>query len=559
MAIAKRPLTLDELGEAVSIEPCQSCFMPDRLINDTQSIVRWCHGLVALHDLDDAVQFTHSSVKEFFCSPDTDRVIIQGFHFRQDEADREFGGICATYLNFNDFKTQLVRLPKTGAFLDPMEVASHTLNTRAPSIVLNKARELLRTRSKSSSGTSRLLLPHAPKHADDAVARNYQFLEYASKFWLLHTTDFSPEQGELWALFQSLATERFPVLSEPNILALLHFSNDRLRSSRDVHLSKFDVSTPLHLDDNRVIDLRDHMFPHQHRALFRQCITQHWHINNLPLSLALVLRWKCFSFVRLLPPLARQAELPWLEAVTSLNDQVLAPTLQSAGTEWMIELTLTERSSLLAAILVRAPLPAAIMKLVQLGIDPYLDYDNDRYSTSTLLELLLRHSDMSSFQTVCQAIRASTAGFERKFARSGRTVLHVAAAEGVAEAITMLLEYGALVNATDNHGQTALHLAADEGNEEAMKILLEHGVPVNATDNHGRTALHLAVTRYEYSRRGVRSLLEAGASLDIRDMSGRVAFDCANKRLLRRIRADNADLISNSSKPLSDELERVQS
>lgn len=37
VAAAKRPLTLDELGEAISLEPYQTCFMPERLVNNPKA------------------------------------------------------------------------------------------------------------------------------------------------------------------------------------------------------------------------------------------------------------------------------------------------------------------------------------------------------------------------------------------------------------------------------------------------------------------------------------------------------------------------------------------
>jgi hypothetical protein len=48
MAVAKRPLTTEELGEAISIEPCQPYFMRERMINKPTNIIRWCHGLAVL-------------------------------------------------------------------------------------------------------------------------------------------------------------------------------------------------------------------------------------------------------------------------------------------------------------------------------------------------------------------------------------------------------------------------------------------------------------------------------------------------------------------------------
>ena len=402
MAIAKRPLTLDELGEAVSIEPCQPCFMPESLVNDTRGIIRWCHGLVALHDLDDALQFTHSSVKEFFCSPDTEEVILRGFHFRPNEADRKFGKVCITYLDFDDFKTQLVKPSSPGAFLnlDPLIVASHTLRTGPSSIVLNGAKDLLRKRSKSTSATRKLLLPQT----NQAITRDYKFLDYASEFWLSHTTRFSPEQDRVWSIFLKLAEERHLVLSEA------------------------DTITSLCSLDKQVSPSRDYMFIYQHQGLFFQWMARHWNKKDLSAILTLVLRWQCYSFVQILPPLAEQSGSSWQEAVLSLEPQTLAPIIHDAGPEWLKSLTTPQRSALLAKLnLIEddfVPV-ASRLALIRLGIDPYHEY-NTRGMTITLLERLICDMDLKPLEIVCENMLASGVSFQRKITPRGGTAIHVA-------------------------------------------------------------------------------------------------------------------------------------
>jgi hypothetical protein len=112
MAAAKRPLALDEFGHIISWDPYQPFSMPERLVDDTQTIVRWCHGLITMNDLDDTFQFAHSSVKEFLCSPEAERFELQSFHFPRDEAELRLGEVCVTCLSFNDFGTQLVESSK---------------------------------------------------------------------------------------------------------------------------------------------------------------------------------------------------------------------------------------------------------------------------------------------------------------------------------------------------------------------------------------------------------------------------------------------------------------
>jgi hypothetical protein len=193
MAAAKRPLTLEEFGHLISWDPYQPLSMPECLVDNTATIVRWCHGLITMDDVDDTFQFAHSSVKEFFCSPEAERAELQSFHFPQDEADRRLGEVCVTCLSFNDFGTQLVESSEPKARLDPDSKmgASHTMSSGSPGDALDKAGDFNTERSKSPSANSKVL----PVQSDQALLRDHPFIDYASEHWLSHTADFSPTQG----------------------------------------------------------------------------------------------------------------------------------------------------------------------------------------------------------------------------------------------------------------------------------------------------------------------------------------------------------------------------
>ena len=63
------------------------------------------------------------------------------------------------------------------------------------------------------------------------------------------------------------------------------------------------------------------------------------------------------------------------------------------------------------------------------------------------------------------------------------------------EAMQLLLEAGADVNARTNWQATPLHLAAFNGRAGTVAFLLESGAEVNPRDNRGQTPLGLAVER----------------------------------------------------------------
>ncbi len=65
VAIARRPIILEEIREAIGVEPLQQHSNPERLVNDMRQIVSWCGNLVVLDEQDETVQFTHQTVKMY--------------------------------------------------------------------------------------------------------------------------------------------------------------------------------------------------------------------------------------------------------------------------------------------------------------------------------------------------------------------------------------------------------------------------------------------------------------------------------------------------------------
>jgi ankyrin repeat protein len=70
----------------------------------------------------------------------------------------------------------------------------------------------------------------------------------------------------------------------------------------------------------------------------------------------------------------------------------------------------------------------------------------------------------------------------------GRTPLMEAAWGGQEEAVELLLDLGADIDAIDNHGMTSLIQAARCGHEKVVKILLTRGANAMVKDKNGWTA-----------------------------------------------------------------------
>jgi ankyrin repeat protein len=74
----------------------------------------------------------------------------------------------------------------------------------------------------------------------------------------------------------------------------------------------------------------------------------------------------------------------------------------------------------------------------------------------------------------------------------GHTVLNKATVSGHIKLVTLLLEKGANVNATNSHQETALHAAAYWGHKGVVELLIDQGADLEAKNNKGHTALMYA-------------------------------------------------------------------
>ena len=135
----------------------------------------------------------------------------------------------------------------------------------------------------------------------------------------------------------------------------------------------------------------------------------------------------------------------------------------------------------------------------------------------------IRNNDLNSLK----ASLAKGADVNTKDAR-GSTLLMHAAAVGSPEAVKLLLDSGADVNAKNEVEATALILGA--GNAEKARMLVEKGADVNAHSKLGRTPLMIAAG-CDGCTATVKLLLDKGADPNAKDKQGNTA---AGSRFLGR-------------------------
>lgn len=118
---------------------------------------------------------------------------------------------------------------------------------------------------------------------------------------------------------------------------------------------------------------------------------------------------------------------------------------------------------------------------------------------------------------------------------TNRSPLYMAALGGHHEIMRELIESGAEKDACTNRGRgklgrfTALHAAAEVGQLEAISVLVEAGADIEATSELLSTPLHLASSGGAAD--AAVALLDAGANLEVRDAAGCTPLHVACKYL----------------------------
>ncbi|MCJ1349227.1 hypothetical protein MMC31_007463, partial [Peltigera leucophlebia] len=496
VATAKRPLLLEELREAIAVEPLQPYSDRERLVNDTSQIVSCCENLVVLDEQDRTVQFTHQTVKMFLLDSFRDQA-NENFHFDQRETDHFVGEICVTYLNFNDFKRKLMRkgppLPTPEAILE----ASLSVGPNSTSKSVWKKVAHLREHRRGHNPSPMHVFTGTALDNNLGVVRGLQtehpFFSYAAEYWLHHCADFKKTKSQTWHLWEEL------LLSEEEPAAMP------------------------------------------------------WEYSEWSQRTRTVRRWICNQEHVALLSLIESSETPFAEAEMQciLNFAIEKPSLR------LFDSVLRSHNS--TRVLNESLIIAvggghlwALDKLVAEGADPNWRAIGSSYGRhdSWELQLSMTNAEINAtskkylgltvlqvaakggyIELVDKIITAKVDINAKAYPHFGRTALQAAAQEGHFKVVGKLLRAKADVNAKggDHSGQTALQAAAENGHLEVVERLLTAKSDVNAEAclDSGRTALQAAAGNGHLDM--VERLLTAKADVNAKAgiCSGRTALQAA--------------------------------
>lgn len=200
--VARRPLSIEELGEAVVIEPGQHFLRPGQLINDINQILPWCGNLLIQDEEEHLVHFAHHTVKEFLLARRSTST-LQCFVFDMMNADHEAGETCCTYLHLDNLKKQAAK----AIHIEPQAIINASLPVGRVSTLCKTYLKLARS-SKHQCGIFDLGTQLDSVSNTSEIQQQIQnpFLSYASEYWLSHTTTFTKAVSKTWSLFDHLVS-----------------------------------------------------------------------------------------------------------------------------------------------------------------------------------------------------------------------------------------------------------------------------------------------------------------------------------------------------------------
>lgn len=211
MVCATRPLSMDEIKEAISISPLDKYLDPGKITTDDSKILKACANLAALDNDEGTIRFAHHSVKEFLLSAPADS--ITNIHFRLSDAECEVAEICITYLSFNIFETQISK-KSTKEKVDFGLLASPFLLRESYFEWFGK---LLfdswayfrgsKTSQLVSINWSECLKPMRVPPTQ-GFQQQFRLLGYVIENWATHTIAVTDTNPKLWSKLRALAFER---------------------------------------------------------------------------------------------------------------------------------------------------------------------------------------------------------------------------------------------------------------------------------------------------------------------------------------------------------------
>jgi ankyrin repeat protein len=476
---AQRPLTTDELREALSVTPGDTNWDPSQMLNNVYSALACCGCILMVDEEELTVRVVHHSVKQYLLNG-LGSVNHIGFSFKQ--ARRTLADVVVTYLSYGVFETEISRVVARPMLAQsaPSKIVQATLGSSEST--RRHAMRLLRLNRQSAFDMSKTVAESRCSFKPKPEIA-FRFYSYTNTYWQDHILYVSGHDDVIFSLSSKLFHSRgldskeleyedwmrlqWAAVNNGN-LGLLELLFRAWKFNPNQKDSKGYTPLMMAVEDGRKDTVGILL------SVGKVDVNGKCNSGRTPLMMAASMGYT--DIVKMLLSIGKaQIDVEDNNGNTSLNRAA------STGQKDTVE--------------------------VLLGAGADVDTKNDFGDTPLMLAADQGHRD------IVEALLGAGAGVHAKDA-TGATPLVLAADQGHRDIVEALLGAGAGVDAKDATGATPLVLAAEHGWRDIVEALLGAGASVDAKNKFGKTPLMLA------AERGWRDIVEvllgagAGAGID---------------------------------------------
>ena len=187
--VSRRPLTVNEMREALSVSPGDINWDPTKLLNNAYSALAMCGCLITIDEEEHTIRTIHPSINQFLLHDGLKPLTSPGeLRFTLDDANSFISSIIVTYLSYGLFGTELaIHIPT----LNMGSAPSHIINSTTGKVrtIQNIAVKLLRSRKQLDFDISKVFAQDQSVHRPLSTG-DFYFQHYAKRYALKHLADF---------------------------------------------------------------------------------------------------------------------------------------------------------------------------------------------------------------------------------------------------------------------------------------------------------------------------------------------------------------------------------